>query len=205
MPPETVLRFARVMRGRGGRLVVMYGQTEATARMAYLPPEHVLDKPDRIGVPVPGGSLSLAEDGELVYTGPNVMLGYAESRADLARGDDLGGQLHTGDLGRVDDEGMFSVVGRKSRLAKLCGQRVNLDELESQLTNWGPIAALELKERLIVVRAPGDGPDPPPAELRAHLRDLLRIPARFIRVREVERIPTTSSGKTNYARLRRVS
>ncbi|MFF2374984.1 AMP-binding protein [Streptomyces xiamenensis] len=201
MPPETVLRFARVMQKRGGRLFVMYGQTEATARMAYLPPERALDKPDRIGVPVPGGALSLSEDGELVYAGPNVMLGYAESRADLARGDDLRGRLHTGDLGRVDDEGLFSVVGRKSRLAKLCGQRINLDELESRIAEWGPVAAIELTEHLVVAHVPREHPGQPLTDLRAHLRDLLRIPARFIRVHEVEWIPTTSSGKTNYARL----
>jgi long-subunit acyl-CoA synthetase (AMP-forming) len=130
MEPETVLHFGRHMIERGGRLLVMYGQTEATARIAYLPPDRVLDKPDRVGMPVPRGRLSLADDGELVYEGLNVMLGYARRRADLASGDVNHGRLATGDLASVDHEGFYSIVGRKRRIAKLSGQRVNLDELE---------------------------------------------------------------------------
>ncbi|QKV96400.1 AMP-binding protein [Streptomyces sp. NA02950] len=200
MAPETVLRFARTMRDRGGRLVVMYGQTEATARIAYLPPDRALDKPDRIGGPVPGGALSLADDGELIYTGPNVMLGYARGRADLARGDDMGGRLPTGDLARVDDEGLFTIVGRKRRVAKLCGQRINLDELESLLAVHATVATLELDEKLVIARAPGAGAATA-GDLARIVRERIRIPTRFIRVRDVESIPRTTSGKTDYAHL----
>ena len=77
----------------------MYGQTEATARISYVPAQRLREKVGSIGVPIPGGTLSLDEQtGELLYSGPNVMLGYAESLADLAKGDELGGQLRTGDL-----------------------------------------------------------------------------------------------------------
>ncbi|WP_435240441.1 AMP-binding protein [Streptomyces cucumeris] len=200
MPPETVLRFARVMCDRGGRLVVMYGQTEATARIAYLPPDRVLDKPDRIGVPVPGGALTLAGDGELIYTGPNVMLGYARGRADLARGDELHGRLATGDLARVDDEGLFTVVGRKRRVAKLCGQRINLDELETLLAAHATVATLELDEKLVIARAPGAGAATA-GDLARIVRERIRIPTRYIRVRDVGSIPRTTSGKTDYAHL----
>ena len=88
MAPERVRRFAELGRRRGWDLFVMYGQTEATARMAYLPPDLALTHPQAIGVPVPGGALTLepvdgGNDGvgELVYTGPNVMLGYAHGLA----------------------------------------------------------------------------------------------------------------------------
>jgi acyl-coenzyme A synthetase/AMP-(fatty) acid ligase len=200
MEPETVLHFGRHMIERGGRLVVMYGQTEATARIAYVPPHRVLDKPDRVGVPVPGGRLSLADDGELLYEGPNVMLGYARRRADLAAGRVNRGRLATGDLASVDDEGFYSIVGRKRRIAKLSGQRVNLDELEILLVAHGRVAALELSGRLVLARAAGDATTSS-RELSQHAGELIRIPTRFIRVLDVDRLPLTSTGKTDYGTL----
>ncbi len=200
MEPETVLRFGRQMIERGGRLVVMYGQTEATARIAYVPPDRVLDKPDRVGLPVPRGGLSLADDGELLYEGPNVMLGYAGRRADLASDDVNRGRLATGDIARVDDEGFYSIVGRKRRVAKLSGQRVNLDELESLLAAHGRVAALELSGRLVLARAAGEGTTSR-RELSQQIGKLIGIPTRFIRVLDVDRLPRTSTGKTDYVTL----
>ncbi|MEV7807985.1 AMP-binding protein [Microbispora sp. NPDC088329] len=200
MDPETVLRLGRHMIERGGRLVVMYGQTEATARIAYVPPDRVLDKPDRVGVPVPRGRLSLAADGELLYEGPNVMLGYARRRADLACGDVNHGRLVTGDLADVDDEGFYSIVGRKRRMAKLSGQRVNLDELEILLVSHGRVAALELSGRLVLARAGGDAATSR-HELSRHAGELIRIPARFIRVLDIGRLPLTGTGKIDYGKL----
>jgi acyl-CoA synthetase (AMP-forming)/AMP-acid ligase II len=200
MEPETVLHFGRHMIERGGRLVVMYGQTEATARIAYMPPDRVLDKPDRVGVPVPRGRLSLADDGELLYEGPNVMLGYARRRADLAAGRVNRGRLATGDLASVDDEGFYSIVGRKRRIAKLSGQRVNLDELEILLVAHGRVAALELSGRLVLVRA-ARATTTSGRELSQHAGELIRIPTRLIRVLDVDRLPLTSTGKTDYGTL----
>jgi acyl-coenzyme A synthetase/AMP-(fatty) acid ligase len=200
MEPETVLHFGRHMIERGGRLVVMYGQTEATARIAYVPPDRVLDKPDRVGISVPGGRLSLADDGELLYEGPNVMLGYARRRADLAAGRVNRGRLATGDLASVDDEGFYSIVGRKRRIAKLSGQRVNLDELEILLVAHGRVAALELSGRLVLVRAAG-ATTTSRRELSQHAGELIRIPTRFIHVLDVDRLPLTSTGKTDYGTL----
>ncbi|MET9632583.1 AMP-binding protein [Lentzea sp. NPDC006480] len=197
MAPDEVLRFGRLAADRGGRLVVMYGQTEATARIACVPPERVLDKPDRIGLPVPQGDLSLAADGELIYRGPNVMLGYAEGRADLSAGDVNRGTLATGDLAEVDDEGYYTIVGRKKRVAKLAGQRVNLDELEALLAPHGPVAAVEVAGELVLARAGGTAG----SDLTRHVRELVGVPSRFIHVRDVGELPRTSSGKTDYAAL----
>ena len=90
----------------------MYGATEATARMAYLPPELALDIPAAIGRPIPGGSFtsnrstdgSDPDVGELVYRGPNVMMGYAHGPADLALGKTVEA-LHTGDVARRTPDG----------------------------------------------------------------------------------------------------
>ena len=122
----------------------MYGQTEATARMAYLPPEVASRHPQAIGRPIPGGELEVRPlagmpdgVGELVYRGPNVMLGYATSQADLARGADLD-ELATGDLARFHaDDGVFEIVGRRSRFVKPFGLRVDLDAVEADLALRG--------------------------------------------------------------------
>lgn len=106
LEPELIIKFHNVMQKRGGLFYVMYGQTEATARIAYLPPALLPEKAGAIGRAIPGGKLRLVEE-ELVYEGPNVMMGYAENRDDLMKGDELNGVLYTGDLGRVDADGLF--------------------------------------------------------------------------------------------------
>ena len=89
-------------------------------------------------------------EGELVYTGPNVMLGYATKREDLAKGDELGGCLFTGDRARLDAEGYVLILGRSKRDAKLFGLRVNLDELEAFVRRNGPAAAVASSDRVVV-------------------------------------------------------
>src|SRR5664279_5877092 len=84
--------MSELARRRGWKFFVMYGQTEATARISYVPFEQVGRKIGSVGIAIPEGSLTVDEDtGELIYCGPNVMMGYAESREDLAKGDELHG------------------------------------------------------------------------------------------------------------------
>ncbi|UGS38688.1 AMP-binding protein [Capillimicrobium parvum] len=185
LDPEVALRYAART-----RFFVMYGQTEASPRIAYVPPERLAEKAGSIGIAIPGGRLRV-DDGEIVYEGPNVMLGYAETRADLARGDDLGGVLATGDLGHADDDGFFYVTGRLKRIAKVYGQRVNLDEVEAAVD--GPAGAVEGRDRIEVYAERG-------ADARA-LAARFRLPPRAIRVHELERLPVRPSGKIDYAAL----
>jgi acyl-coenzyme A synthetase/AMP-(fatty) acid ligase len=151
LPVELHRKYAEYAAARGKRFVVMYGQTEATARMSYLPPERALDKIGSMGIDIPGGRLSLIDVdgreitepgavGELVYRGRNVTLGYAERGEDLALGDERDGVLETGDMARRDDEGYYYVVGRKKRFLKILGSRVNLDEIERMLAAAFPQA-----------------------------------------------------------------
>ena len=127
--PELHRKFAEYAQREGKNFVVMYGQAEATARMSYLPPGRALDKVGSMGIVIPGGRFELV-DGELVYYGDNVTLGYAECAGDLAKGDERHGKLVTGDMARVDEEGFYYIVGRKKRFLKIFGNRVNLDETE---------------------------------------------------------------------------
>lgn len=186
LDPAVALRYAR-----RARFFVMYGQTEATARIAYVPPERLEEKAGSIGIAIPGGALRVAENDELVYAGPNVMLGYAEARADLARGDELGGVLPTGDLGAVDADGFFSVTGRLKRIAKVYGQRVNLDEVEAAVE--GPAGAVAGEDVIDVYAERG-------ADARALARRF-RLPPRAIRVHDVEALPVKGSGKIDYGAL----
>jgi len=141
LAPEFHRKFAEYAQANGKKFVVMYGQTEATARMSYLPAEKSLEKYGSMGIAIPGGEFSLIDVdgnviaepdvvGELVYKGANVTLGYAESGADLIKGDERGGVLATGDMAKRDADGFYYIVGRKKRFLKIFGSRVNLDETE---------------------------------------------------------------------------
>ncbi|MDE7280813.1 MAG: AMP-binding protein [Ruminiclostridium sp.] len=145
---ELGLEFAEICKGKGIEFIIMYGQTEATARMSYLPWEYAFTKAGSIGIPIPGGEMYPGDEdgreittpgmaGELIYKGDNVALGYAECAGDLTKGDEFGGVLRTGDMVVRDEDGYFTVVGRKKRFLKIFGNRVNLDEAEGLLCKNG--------------------------------------------------------------------
>lgn len=144
LAPELHRKMAEWAVENGKRFVVMYGASEATARMGYLPPERALEKQGSMGIPIPGGRFELigadgeviyAPDqvGELVYYGPNVTLGYALTGADLDKPDENKGRLVTGDMARRDADGFYYIVGRKKRFLKILGKRINLDDVERLL------------------------------------------------------------------------
>lgn len=145
---DLVAEFSKICADKGIKMIIMYGQTEATARMAYLPWEYIEAKSGSMGIAIPGGELLLVDDnnnvikennvtGELVYKGDNVTLGYAENCYDLARNDDNKGVLYTGDMATRDKDGFYYIVGRKKRFLKIFGNRVNLDEVEGILKSNG--------------------------------------------------------------------
>ncbi|WP_281644738.1 AMP-binding protein [Bacteroides zoogleoformans] len=131
---------------KGIQFIATYGQSECTARMAYLPAEMALEKICSIGVAEPGGQLSIIDDvgnetfegeaqGEMVYRGENVTLGYATCREDLEKGDENNGVMYTGDLARRDTDGCYFIVGRLKRFLKIYGLRIGLDEVENLITS----------------------------------------------------------------------
>jgi acyl-CoA synthetase (AMP-forming)/AMP-acid ligase II len=198
--PQLVADFAERMAAAGGRLVVMYGQTEAGPRMTVLPPERIADKPGSAGLPIPGSRLSIADD-EVVFHGPGVMMGYAESAADLARGDELRGVLRTGDLGRLDDEGFLFITGRLKRIAKVFGVRVNLDDVERTLAPHGAVAAVAGDDRIHVFV---EGADATLARsVRGELAGWLDTHFSGLDVRGLERLPLLPTGKVDYRALER--
>lgn len=201
--------FAEFASARGIRFFVMYGQTEASPRMSYLPAEYAVSKCGSIGVAIPGGEFFLVnedgivieeseQEGELAYRGENVTLGYAECREDLCKGDELGGVLFTGDIAKRDQDGFYYVTGRKKRFIKLFGNRVNLDEAEHLIKTLIPDCACcgADDHMFIYVTEPGK---------EDQLRDLMAVKTGIHRsafaVRVIPEIPKNSSGKIQYSDL----
>jgi len=212
LAPERVRAVAERGRRAGWDLFVMYGQTEATARMAYLPPALTDAHPAAIGVAIPGGDLRLAPVdghadgvGELVYRGPNVMMGYAQGVADLARGHELT-ELRTGDLARRNDAGLFEVVGRRSRFAKLFGQRIDLDRVETLLTlGHDEVACAESPDATRLVVAMAGEPDPNAVdEVAATAAAATGLPGHAVAVVPLAAIPRLPNGKVDRAAVARL-
>ncbi|MEV6320093.1 AMP-binding protein [Nocardia sp. NPDC051787] len=206
LAPDRVREYAGLGRRSGWDFVVMYGQTEATARMAYLPAHLATEHPDCIGIPIPGGEFTLEpieEDtegpAELVYHGPNVMMGYARSAEELALGRTIGA-LRTGDLARRTPEGLYQVVGRRSRFAKIFGLRIDLERLECGLADAGFTVCCTDDDAHLIVAV--DTPRTDPTEIAARLAGL---PAAALRILPVERIPRLPSGKPDYPAIRRLA
>jgi long-chain acyl-CoA synthetase len=194
--------FGQLAIEKGWKFYVMYGQTEAAPRISFVPPERLLDKVGSIGVAIPGGNLYVDPlDDELIYEGPNVMLGYAESRLDLARPDELKGVLRTGDLARVDGDGYFYITGRKKRFVKLAGNRVGLDEVEQKLQSslHVPASVGGRDERMVIWL---EGNDENLAEAaKLLLADQYSMHHSMFRIRVVKELPLLQTGKKDYVAL----
>ncbi|SFH41812.1 Acyl-CoA synthetase (AMP-forming)/AMP-acid ligase II [Actinopolymorpha cephalotaxi] len=198
MEPDRVRRFAELGQARGWDLVVMYGQSEATARMTCLPPDLAAEHPDTVGNPVPGATIDVA-DGEIVFRGPNVMLGYAEEPADLALGRTVD-ELRTGDLGELTREGLVRVLGRRARFVKVLGHRIDLDALESRLRADGHDVRTTGRDGLIVV-ACEVAAAPARESLRRQAIRACGVPREALRVVFVRDQPLLATGKPDYPAL----
>jgi len=199
LAPRWMTYFQELAQERHWRFVVMYGQTEASPRISYVPPERLSEKIGSIGVAIPGGHLSLAEDGELIYEGKNVMMGYALNRSDLSLPDELHGRLCTGDLARMDDDGFVFLMGRMKRFAKIHGNRVSLDDIEQRLEQLlsVPVAVTGNDERIkVYVTSPGDL-----EQAKVIMTGTYRLHATTFVVHAIDALPLNASGKKDYGGL----
>ena len=210
MPKELNLKFAEWCRDNGRRWVATYGQSECTARMAWLPPKWAVEKAGSIGIAVPNAELSLTDmegnpittphtEGELCYRGKNVTMGYARSREDLLLGDERHGFVRTGDLARFDEDGCYYIVGRMGRFLKLFGMRVGLDECEQIVKGKFRIecACVGTDEKMTVYITQKRYA----AEVKAELVSRLKLVATSFEVKVINEIPKNEAGKTLYAQL----
>jgi len=193
------------------QIFVMYGQTEATARLSYLPPEMLESKLGSIGKGIPGVKLSVldedglpvrhGETGEIVAEGENVCLGYwHENNSACFRS----GRLYTGDLATVDDEGFIYIVDRAKDFLKCGGKRVSARQLENVLLEHQELleaAVIGVPDEILGEAAVAyvvlrDPKSPLAAsELYSHCRRKLPpafVPKEFVFLRS---LPKNSSGK----------
>jgi len=210
---KLVKEFATWTREKDIKFFVMYGQTEATARISYLPVEKTLEKSTSIGIPIPNGKLMIKDlnsdklieenyvDGELLYQGDNVMMGYATKLEDLSKEDELKGVLHTGDLAHKDEEGYFYITGRLKRFIKVHGNRVGLDEIEQFLKSKSyDILCTGVDNKLMIVTREKN-------DIEAIKSDVIQkygFHHSVVKVKYIDEFPTTSAGKIKYQEIIKV-
>ena len=211
MPKELNQKFAEYCRDNGKKWIATYGQSECTARMAWLPPKWAIEKVGSIGHAVPNAELSLIDmdgnpittpntEGEMCYRGKNVTMGYARQREDLLLGDERHGFIKTGDLAYFDEDGCYYIVGRMGRFLKLFGMRVGLDECERIVKGKFPgleCACVGTDEKMLVYLT-----DESKKELvKEELVSRLKLVASSFEIRIINEIPKNEAGKTLYAKL----
>ena len=208
LPPDRVRDVADRGQVHGWGLAVMYGQTEATARMAVLPPGLAAQYPDAVGWPIAGSRFWLDTGvpgarpgpdavGELIFGGPGVMLGYAEDPDDLALGR-MHSELRTGDLGRIDAVGMVRIVGRRSDFVKILGIRIDLGHVQRTLLEHDVTACVTgAADQLQVTYS---GPAVPADTVRRLAEMASGLGPSVISVRAVTALPRLSNGKVDRLR-----
>lgn len=207
-----VKEYVDFAEANGKQFIVMYGQTEAAPRMSYLPSDKAVEKNASIGIAIPGGELCVIDadgkvitepevDGELVYKGENVCLGYAETRADLMKGDENHGELHTGDIAKFDADGFFYITGRMKRFVKIWGNRTNLDATEQLVKAITPNCACGGVDDLITVFVTEDGLE---EQIKALLVEKTGFNPRAFQVKKIDAIPVKTSGKIDYPELQKM-
>jgi long-chain acyl-CoA synthetase len=192
------------------KFIVMYGQTEATARISYVPFDYLEKKIDSIGIAIPDGIMEIIDEdgvkilepnktGELVYRGKNVMLGYATSRACLSKKDDLNGELRTGDLAKFDEDGFFYLTGRLKRFLKVFGNRINLDDIERMLEEqFGfPFAVTGIDDNVFILSEKfTDG-----KRVTEFLSSKLGMHFSAFHFKVSHKLPTSANGKKDYVAI----
>lgn len=208
LAPRLTEAFRRKLTDQGSALFVMYGQTEATARISYVPPEKLDDKADSIGIAIPGGSLRLVDDegrtvvsanvqGDLCYRGPNVMMGYAADRADLTLGHAVE-ELRTGDIATRDVDGFYRIVGRAKRISKIGGRRIDHAAVEAELARQGIDAAVAGDDTRLVAAYRSNQSE------QAVIASVMRctaLPAIAIAPVKLAEFPRLSMGKIDFRRI----
>jgi acyl-CoA synthetase (AMP-forming)/AMP-acid ligase II len=194
--------FAEYAANNNVPFYIMYGQTEATARMAYLDHTMINTKIGSIGKPIKNGNFHIAQNTEeLIYSGPNIYGGYAQNLDDLGTFE-LITELKTGDIAKVDNEGYYYIVGRIKRFTKIFGLRINLDELEAMLKNNfdnSTFVCLGQNDKNIFIGFNNSSIQE--AKIKEFIQEAMKINQGFIKVKYIEEMPFTANGKINYSQL----
>ena len=188
----------------------MYGQTEASPRISYLPLKFLKSKTESIGKGLPGTKIWIENEnkkkiikpfvsGELVCKGKNISLGYCKSREDLSKSKTNQNVLRTGDLAYFDSDKFFYINGRISRMAKIFGNRINLDELEKRLREKNIISVCKFNNDKISLYI--EGKVISEKRLLNTVEKLTSLNRYGFKVRFLKKFPRTQSGKISYAKI----
>jgi long-chain acyl-CoA synthetase len=210
---ETLHYFITYANEKNVLFYSMYGQTEATARISYLPPDNAQEKIGSIGRSIPGGSIrlmredKLVEDnlvnGEIVYYGKNVMMGYAQDRKDLAKNDEMKGELRTGDIGYKDSDGYFFITGRLKRFIKIFGLKLNLDHIEQSLEVEFKcsIACTGSDDHLMIFFESGTVSESFKEEIKTYVLKVYKLHHSTVTAYSLQKFPLTPNGKKDYNKM----
>jgi acyl-CoA synthetase (AMP-forming)/AMP-acid ligase II len=198
--------FLDLLDAHGINFYVMYGQTEATARITITEPKDLREHISTAGRAIEGGRLSVLDPdesgvGRIVYSGPNVMMGYAESADNLALGDDMNGSLETGDLGYLND-GLLFLTGRTKRIVKIFGIRVSLDDVDLWLHEFGTGVSVQGNDCVVLFM---EHLTIEPSELRTLLSQHLHVHPTGVKVVKLDALPLLSSGKIDFQTLTKMA
>ncbi|WP_166638765.1 AMP-binding protein [Paraglaciecola marina] len=207
---NVILHFANQLKLTNKLFFIMYGQTEASPRISYLPPDQVFEHSDCIGIAIYGGSLTLHDDkekeitdsgvaGELIYRGPNIMMGYALGQNDFASMEYMEA-LHTGDIALRKSNGLFKIIGRVSRFVKPFGIRVNLDDIQNNLSNTDAIVAVTGNDEKILVVIQTEN-ETLISSISHQISLSYTLPLEVFQIEMVSTIPRLSNDKFDYKYL----
>ena len=184
------------------KFYVMYGQTEATARISYVPAHKLEEKITSIGIPIENGKMMIdADTGELLYSGPNVFGGYANKKEDLKFWEHID-PLRTGDLAFKDEDGFFHIKGRLKRIVKIFGNRVNLDEIEAFIKsslNMSLLACTGINDKFILIAHCNSSLNE--TELKKTIFETYQIQSSAIKFKYFKELPKTKNEKIDYKKI----
>jgi long-chain acyl-CoA synthetase len=204
LEPNLTEFFVNFFQSKNINFYTMYGATEASPRISYVPPEKAKEKIGSVGIPIDIGKVYTDNRdkkslGEIIYEGKNVCMGYAFTRNELALNDINKGILKTGDIGYIDNDGYLTITGRKKRFVKIYGVSVNLDKIESELKKISEDLAVIGKDDLILILLANSMKNH--SDLKNELKNNINFPLRAIKIKNVGTIYKNSSNKLDYAKM----
>ncbi|MEP1870291.1 MAG: AMP-binding protein [Paraglaciecola sp.] len=205
----SILHFAKQLKDNNNQFFVMYGQTEASPRISYLPPKYVFEYADCIGVALEYGELAIIDEedqvitdidtpGELTYKGPNIMMGYALGPNDFHNKETIT-ELKTGDIALRNEKGLYKIVGRMSRFVKPFGIRVSLDDIQNALSTKGYVVAVTGDDEKIIVAVESKKPEDHQTIMQ--LISIYKLPPEVFQVETLIQLPRLANDKFDYKKL----
>lgn len=189
--------------------LTMYGATEATSRMSFLPFNLMMKKKGSIGKGLGKSKLNIVDNktskiinepfknGEILFEGKNVFMGYANNYNDLDKKDTVNGKLFTNDLGYKDKDGYFYIDGRKDRYVKIYGHRINLDEIELILEKKYPNCYVVKKEKILIFSTKKHNS----ADIIDFISNYTSITKNMFDFKHIENLPLKNNKKVDYAKF----